>query len=79
MLFLLFQSKFLINLDDPYIMSSLTMHLQNRTKQRRHSLKKDYWDKVEDKTKILQTCQRGEKIDNREWKALVASWATTKK
>ena len=80
MLFLLYQSKFLMNIDDPLIKESLMRNLKDRTRQRRHNLKKEYWDKVGDKSTISWTPSEGLKnMDAVQWGALLDMWSTTKK
>ena len=79
MLFLLYQSKFLMNVDDPLIKHSLMRNLKDRTKQRRHNLKKTYWDEVDDKCTISQTPPEGLKnMDDVQWGALLDMWSTAK-
>ena len=54
MLFLLYQSKFVMDIKDPSIRASLILNLKNRTKQRRHDLKGTHWDTCEDKTQVTR-------------------------
>ena len=79
MLFLLYQSKFLMNVDDPLIKASLMRNLRDRIRQRRYNLKKDYWDTVADKSTISRTPPEGLKnTDAVQWGALLDMWASSK-
>ena len=55
MLFLFFQEKFDLDLDDPWIQGSVLMNLMNRTRQRRQYLKAAYFYHVEDKALVVRT------------------------
>lgn len=80
MLFLLYQSKFIMNVDDPVIKHSLLRNLRDRTKQRRYDLKSEYWDPIKDKSSISRTPPKGLKnMHTVQWCALLDSWSTSAK
>ena len=80
MLLLFFQSKFILNLEDPWIVLSLLMHLKNRTKQRRYLLKRSYFNTAADKTMVLRTPPEEVKhMSEADWCKLVDTWSTPEK
>ena len=80
MLFLLFQSRFVLNLKDPWTHGSLIMNLKNRTRQRRHFLKSKYFDRVTDKAMVVQTPpMEVEHMSAADWCKLVDNWSTPEK
>ena len=80
MLFLLYQSKFLPNLKDPWIVASLMMNLKNHTRQRRYELRDKYYGKVQDKTKVVRTPpEEVSHMSEADWCNLVDSWSTSAK
>ena len=79
MLFLLFQEKFNLDLDDPWIQGSLLMNLMNRTRQRRHYLKATYFDHGEDKAFVARTPPHVvSHMSEDQWGKLVDKWSTTR-
>ena len=56
------------------------MNLRNRTRQRRYYLKGLYFDKVEDKTKVMRTPPfEVHHMSADEWCSLVDNWSTPQK
>ena len=80
MLLLLFQSKFILNPEDPWIDRSLQMHLKNRTRQRRYLLKRSFFDTAADKSTVLRTPPEEVKhMSEADWCKLVDTWSTPEK
>ena len=78
MLFLFFQEKFDLDLDDPWIQVSLLMNLMNRTRQRRHYLKAPYFDHAKDKGFVARTPPHVvSHMSEDQWGKLVDKWSTT--
>lgn len=78
MLFLSFQTKFNLNLQDPWIHRSLLMNLKNCVRQRRHFLKKRYFDHCQDKTRVARTPPHPvNHMSPADWCKLVDKWSTT--
>ena len=75
-----FQAKFILVLNDPSFHLALLMNLKNHTRQRRYYLKSLYFDKVEDKTKVMRTPPfEIHHMSMHEWCILVDSWSTPQK
>ena len=80
MLFLLYQTRFILNTEDPWIKASLMKNLKARTKQRRYDLKAKFWDNVVDKKNISRTPPEDlQNMNAVEWSALLDSWGSSKK
>ena len=79
MLFLSFQSKFNLNLQDPWIHRSLLMNLKNCVRQRRHFLKKTYFNHCQDRAMLARTLPPGVNcMTHAYWCKLVDKWSTTR-
>jgi len=78
MLFLLFQSRFVLNLEDPWIRGSLLMNLKSCVRRRRHFLKRTYFDNCNDKARLARTppCVVNP-MTQAVWLKLVDKWTTT--
>ena len=76
MLFLSFQTKFDLNIQDPSIHRSLLMNLKNCIRQRRHLLKKEHFNHHPDKSRVARTPPIG--VSHADWYKLVDYWSTSR-
>ena len=72
--------RFVLNLKDPWVHGSLIMNLKNRTRQRRHFLKSNFFDAVQDKSMVVRTPPREVgHMSEADWCKLIDNWSTPQK
>ena len=72
--------RFVLNLKDPWVHGSLIMNLKNRTRQRRHFLKSNFFDAVKEKSMVVRTPPHEVgHMSEADWCKLIDNWSTPQK